>query len=194
MSADSRTPDGNGPPPGYRDVSIPFERILTRAAALSLVMLIVSVLPFVALYGLARLVRFDLAPGWPTVIFFFVLVALIVLHELLHAVGWLLAGRLRLREIRFGFSWRALAPYTHVRVPLPARAYRIGTVLPGIVTGVLPGVIALLTGSGVVMLISALMIVSAVGDLLVLWTIREVDPDSLVIDHPSAIGCYVREG
>ncbi|TET54303.1 MAG: DUF3267 domain-containing protein, partial [Anaerolineales bacterium] len=71
----------------------------------------------------------------------------VVAHEVLHAAGWVLAGRLPWSAVRFGFSKRALALYAHAKEPMRASAYRIGIVLPGLVTGLLPAFVGQLTGS-----------------------------------------------
>ncbi len=190
-AAKRRTHGEHAPPPGYRDVSIPMERINGPALWLSFVLLPLTLAPFVALYGSEQLVE----SGWPAEhTAFGVLIAvvvLIVLHEVIHAVTWMIAGRVSWRNISFGFAWKALSPYAHVAVPIPARAYRVGTAMPGLVTGVVPAVVALLIASGPLMLVSAMLIAGAVGDAIVLWVIRAVPGDVLVLDHPSAAGCFV---
>jgi hypothetical protein len=40
-------------------------------------------------------------------------------------------------------------------------------------------------------LLGGLFILAAGGDFLILWSIRGVDKDALVEDHPTRAGCYV---
>ena len=70
-----------------------------------------------------------------------VMVASIIVHELLHALGFWLVGGVPWRRIKFGFSWQGFAPYAHCRDPLQTTAYRISVALPGLVLGVLPGLV-----------------------------------------------------
>lgn len=192
-AAKQRAGGAHAPPPGYRDVSISMERINGPALWLSFVLLPLTLAPFVALYGSERLVE----SGWPaeqTALGVLVaVIVLIVLHEIIHAVTWMIAGGVSRRDISFGFAWKALSPYAHVAVPIPARAYRIGTAMPGLLTGVVPAVAALVCASGPLMLVGAMLIAGAVGDAIVLWVIRAVPGDALVLDHPSAAGCFVEE-
>jgi hypothetical protein len=118
---------------------------------------------------------------------------LLVGHEALHAIGWLVFGRLSRQAVSFGLDRKTLSPYTHVSTPMPAAAYRAGALLPGVVTGLLPAVIGILLRSGPLTLIGAALLSGAVGDLMVLWVIRQVPGDRLVIDHPSRAGCWVQE-
>lgn len=93
----------------------------------------------------------------------------------------------------FGINWRTLTPYAHIKVPITARAYRWGAFMPGLVLGLIPCLIAVLTGSGWLLVVGAVFILVAGGDFLVLWLLRGVPAGALVEDHPTAIGCRVVE-
>jgi hypothetical protein len=115
----------------------------------------------------------------------------IVVHELVHAVAWVAAGGGRWDRIRFGWQWRALAPFAHYTEPLPATAYRQGAVAPLLVLGVAPSLAGTLAGWPAVAAFGWLLVVGAAGDLAVLWLLRRVPAKALVIDHPSRAGCLV---
>jgi hypothetical protein len=114
-----------------------------------------------------------------------------VLHELIHALTWQVAGRKSWSAIKFGFQWRTLMPYTHLREPLPVWAYRLGTWMPGFVTGVVPAVYGLISGNVWVTLVGGAFIGAAAGDILVLLLLRSVEKTALVEDHPTQVGCYI---
>lgn len=114
-------------------------------------------------------------------------------HEMLHALGWAYFGRLPLRRIRFGFHVRTMTPYAHAVDPMPARAYRLGAVLPALLLGALPYILGTSLGSLALALFGTVHIFAAAGDLLVLWLMRNVDARVLVQDHPSRVGCTVVE-
>jgi hypothetical protein len=65
--------------------------------------------------------------------------------------------------------------------------------MPGLVLGIIPFIIAMVTGSGDLLWFSLLHTTAASGDWLVLWLIRAVQSGSLVEDHPTDAGCYVLE-
>jgi hypothetical protein len=115
----------------------------------------------------------------------------IVVHELVHAITWVAAGGGRWNRVRFGWQWRALAPFAHYTEPLPATAYRRGAVAPLLVLGVLPALAGTLAGWPAVAAFGWLLVVGAAGDLAVLWLLRGVAPDALVADHPTRAGCLV---
>ena len=118
-------------------------------------------------------------------------VAGVVVHEGLHAVAWKLAAGLPWAAIKLGFQWKTLTPYAHARVPMPARAYRIGALTPGVVLGLAPTLAALAAGDGALLLFGLLFTLAAGGDALILWLLRGVAPGRLVEDHPSRAGCFV---
>ncbi|MEM8559095.1 MAG: DUF3267 domain-containing protein [Bacteroidota bacterium] len=115
----------------------------------------------------------------------------IVVHEALHGLAWKTAAKLPWSAISFGVNWKALTPYAHCNVPMPARAYRIGAATPGVVLGVVPVVVALAIGSGPWAVFGTFFTIAAGGDALILWLIRNVPDSWLVEDHPTQAGCYV---
>ncbi|PKO19245.1 MAG: hypothetical protein CVU39_01455 [Chloroflexi bacterium HGW-Chloroflexi-10] len=126
-------------------------------------------------------------------IFLLVMIVGIALHEFIHGVTWSLAGCKPWRSIKFGFQWKTFTPYTHCLEPLPVNAYRIGTLMPGLLTGVFPVLVGLAIGDLWVTFFGGLFLLSAGGDALILWLLRKVAPSALVEDHPTQAGCYVLE-
>ena len=52
------------------------------------------------------------------------LLILIVLHELIHGLTWQwLSGSTR-EDIHYGFKWKTLTPYAHLKKPIDIRPYR----------------------------------------------------------------------
>ena len=199
MPGEMRFPDALPPdpapgppaaPPGYRDISVPIEALLKPPGLAVAVAL--AILPL-AIYGAGYGFKGFLPSTLSIVLVAAGMAVLLLVHEGLHAVGWVVFGRLSWQDVSFGLDHKTLSPYTHVSAPMPAAAYRAGALLPGIVTGLFPAAIGILLRSGPLTLIGAALLSGAVGDLMVLWVIRRVPGDRLVIDHPSRAGCWVQE-
>jgi pimeloyl-ACP methyl ester carboxylesterase len=122
-----------------------------------------------------------------------VIVASIVVHEVIHAVGFMLVGKAPRTAVKFGFSWRGLAPYAHCKMPMTMYAYRVSTALPGIVLGILPGIAGLIWGNYWLIWYAIFMLAGAGGDLAILLTTRHVPAHALVLDHPTKVGCLLVE-
>lgn len=120
-----------------------------------------------------------------------VLAVSIIVHELLHALGFWLVGGVPWRRIKFGFSWQGFAPYAHCRDPLPTTAYRISVALPGLLLGVLPGLAGVAMQQPLLVMWATLMLLAAGGDAAVLWAVRRVPGTARVLDHPTQVGCQV---
>jgi len=140
---------------------------------------------YIKLWGLAALktIPFGSLGRFLILIFFG-----IVVHEGLHGLVWILAGKKW--NVTFGIHWKTLSPYAHCKAPLNVEAYRIGVALPGLILGLFPTGIGLFTGSHSAIVFGLIFILAAGGDALVLWLIRNVQAGSLVEDHPSRVGCY----
>lgn len=115
----------------------------------------------------------------------------VLVHEGLHALGFIWIGKAPRSTIRFGILWRGLAPYAHCSAAVTARAYRWSLALPGLVLGVLPAVLGIALGSWWLMVYGALMFIAAGGDAAVLLAIRSLPGETMVQDHPSKVGCTV---
>ncbi len=143
---------------------------------------------FVVIHGWDPIVRAaDVAP----LLLLAALVGGIVSHEVLHALAWKAAGGMPWNDVRLGFQWKTLTPYAHSRVPMTARAYRIGAATPGVILGLVPSTASLVTGDGFWLLFGVLFTIAAGGDALILWLLRGVPSLRLVQDHPTRAGCLV---
>jgi hypothetical protein len=175
------------PTPDGQDLSISLARANVFTLAVSLPLVGLMLLAYFALHPAATF-----ALALPSMLLFLtLLVAGILVHEAIHGLGWAYFGRLPLRRIRFGFQAATLTPYAHALDPMPARAYRIGAVLPALLLGGLPFLVGTIAGSLSLALYGMIFVFAAGGDLLVLWLIRNVDAQALVQDHPSRAGCIV---
>jgi hypothetical protein len=117
----------------------------------------------------------------------------IVVHEYIHGLVWAYFGKKPLSSIKFGFQLNTLTPYAHSTEPMEVSAYRLGTVMPALVLGILPTLIAIIIGNGWLLTFGLFFTAAAGGDLLILWLIRNVKAGTLVEDHPTQAGCYVIE-
>ena len=165
---------------------------VARANLVALVWLPVSGLlafaPYAALWGADRLAT--LASTLPALPAGLALVAAgVLVHELLHATGFLLFGRVPRGQVRIGFQRRTLTPFANCRVPVTASAYRAAGLLPAAVLGAVPLLGAWATGSGTLLLWSWVMLALAGGDLAAIWAMRSVPSDALVLDDPVLVGC-----
>jgi hypothetical protein len=112
-------------------------------------------------------------------------------HELIHGLAWMLFGGLQRHQLRFGFQLKTLSPYAHALVPLRARAYRLGAVMPLLLLGILPHLLGMAGGDGRLAVFGILYTLAAGGDMAILWLLRGVPARAWLQDHPSRAGCYI---
>lgn len=120
-----------------------------------------------------------------------VVVAGIVLHELIHGLTWSFFTKRGFRSIRFGIMLRMLTPYCHCKELLTKNQYILGAIMPAIVLGLIPGIWAIATGSVAVLYLGVFFTIAAIGDFMIIFSIRNEAKDSLILDHPNEAGCYV---
>ena len=174
--------------PTYTEATLTPAQVNLASVPLSLLILVTCALPYLLLWGPA-----SLGAGFSQIGLWFIPVFIlgVVVHELLHGLGWKGFGGLPWSAIKFGFQWKALMPYAHAEVPMTAAAYRWGAALPGLVTGLLPALVGSALGQPVLLLLGAFFLIAAVGDMMILWAIRRVPARTRVLDHPTLPGCLV---
>ena len=130
--------------------------------------------------------------------FIVLFVLLIVVHELLHGLTWSLFSEHHFKDIDFGFMKEYLTPYCTCAVPLPKSHYILGALMPCIVLGIIPVALGILLGSHLWFWTGIIMILSAGGDLLIVWKVlrfkkRPESQEVLIYDHPTQVGSVIFE-
>ena len=143
---------------------------------------------FILLHGMK-----NLEPTWNSVVLIVVILLGVVVHELIHGISWVILGHKPLSAIKFGFQWKTLTPYAHLKEPVDVHAYRLSGFMPGFILGILTYILSLLFGNGNLFWFSLIHTSAAGGDWLILWLIRKVQAGRQVEDHPTKAGCYVLE-
>lgn len=129
-------------------------------------------------------------------LFFILLIVVgIVIHEVLHGLGFYLSGKVAWSDIRFGVVWKKMIFYACCLQPLPISNYRLAVLLPGLLLGIIPYCIALYAQSLFWYSWSIIMILGAFGDGYILWTLRKFGKETRIADDTDAIGyiAYVTE-
>lgn len=151
----------------------------------------IIIVPHILLWGFDGLLGWLTGSALPGIVAVLVLIGSMYLHELLHGLGFILAGRVPIGTVRIGFSRKALSPYAHCPTPMRASAYKVALVMPGLLLGVIPALIGIGLGIGWLTLYGMMMAVAALGDAQIAWLVRRLPGSARVIDHPEEAGCEV---
>ena len=125
--------------------------------------------------------------------FIVVFLVLIVIHELIHGATWGIFATNHYKSISLGVMLSSLTPYCTCREPLKKSHYITGTIMPCLVLGIIPSVIAVIISSMGLLAVGLLMIVTAGGDILVIILLlkNKASENAIYIDHPTDIGLVV---
>ena len=128
-------------------------------------------------------------------LFIAVYVAGLLLHELIHALALISISRVSFSDIHFGFNRRYLSPYTHCNKMISLGGFRIGLLLPVLITGILPLIVGIATNTLFLTLAGGLLTGGGIGDIMGFWYLVKLPGDALVRDYRYELGCevYVRE-
>ncbi len=116
---------------------------------------------------------------------------LILFHEAVHAIAWMLLGKLPLKAFKFGIFWQGFMPYCHCKEAMSVRVYSWGALMPLCIT------VPVFVGSLFVWpslwlaLLAALSLSGCWGDVLLFQKLRAMKQNDLVLDCPDEAGCDV---
>ena len=133
-----------------------------------------------------------------SLLFIVLFVVLIVVHELIHGLTWSVYAEHHFKDIEFGFMKELLTPYCTCTTPLPKKHYILGALMPCIVLGIIPTAIGILIGSSLLFWIGIVMILSAGGDIMIVWKVikfkkQDESKEILIYDHPIQAGSVIFE-
>ena len=168
------------------------EKDVTIKSGKAMIMGVLYSLPFVIVLGL--IYRFFLidraylseATGITFYIMFILIIAIsVIVHELLHGIGWAISSKKGWKVVRFNIS--AMMPSCACKTPLTKRQYLIGVLLPFIVLGI-GSIIFLFVYPGTVSVLTmAVNFIAAGGDLIIAFKVLK-EKNALITDHPTKAG------
>ncbi|MDD4385610.1 MAG: DUF3267 domain-containing protein [Bacteroidales bacterium] len=172
------------------EYTIGMEKVNLLVLLLIFPIILLFLLPFSLIWGFE-----SFSIGWSVITHYgFIIVLLgVVLHEFLHGITWALFAANGFKSIRFGVNWKWLTPYCHCKEALKAKHYAIGGLMPLIVMGIIPSLIALTIGNGMLLIFGMIFTWTAGGDIISIWMLRKIGKNTLVFDHPDKIGFYTIE-
>ncbi len=130
---------------------------------------------------------------WSFGLFVVTMLVGIVVHELIHGATWACYAPHGWKSISFGVIWKMLTPYCHCDEPMTIRAYKVGAIMPCVILGVIPSIVALIIGDILLLFWGIIFISAAAGDIWMYWLLTKEDPNAKVLDHPTEAGFYVFE-
>ena len=174
-----------------RKVAIDIVKANIFAVVIMVVSAIVFLVPFFWIWAEKKPIG-ELLGGigdWGTA--FILMFVGIVVHELIHGLTWACFAKSGWKSISFGVMWKLLTPYCHCDEPMNIPGYMMGAMMPCIILGVIPAVVALFIGSLPMLAWGVFFIAAAAGDIWMTWLLTKENPKCLVLDHPSEAGFYI---
>lgn len=176
-----------------REYTLNFTQANLYALALYIPIIAVFIFPYVWIYGWS-LLGTDIVQFIESIpVFIISIIVGTVVHELIHAICWSWLDNIPWKNIDFGFKWKVLTPYVHCPEPVEVTNYRWGVAMPGIILGIIPYVLALISQNGWLLGFGLFFTLAAGGDILILWLLRNVKSGKKVQDHPEKVGCKLYE-
>ena len=181
---------------GYKEKEVTVGLIKANIFAIVLTMIyvaIASIVYFQVNENIRNLFSFNLIEA---LIFVIGIAVMTVIHELIHGLVWGRFSGKNFKDIEFGFIKEYFTPYCFCSSELKRYQYAIGALMPGIVLGLLPTIIAILLDVRVLFALTCVMVGAAGGDILIVIKIllyKTRAKEVFCCDHPTEAGFVVFE-
>lgn len=178
----------------YIDASTSFFKINFFGFLIGTIMFFIVIIIYILLWGVNSLANsLNIEGYFEGFLFTLFLIIGIFVHELLHGLGYIIGG-IKKSDLVYGVNWKSMMPYISCKVPVSIKTYKLAGVLPFIILGVIPIIIALFfEGLGLLFFWALLMIMICSGDVFLFFKIRKFSASSFVVEHPKRVGCYILE-
>lgn len=114
-----------------------------------------------------------------------------VTHELIHGICYALFNKKGFKTIKFGAYREHMVLYCQCSEPIKAKHYLITLLMPSIILGFIPLIVAFVIQSFALLFFACMMISGGVGDFIVAWYLHGIGKNDLIYDHPDKVGfCY----
>ena len=174
-----------------RKVAIDIVKANIFAIVIMVVAAIVLLEPFYLIWGGRKPMLEMLGSGTQWIVAFVAMIIGIVVHELIHGITWACYAPSGWKSISFGVMWKMLTPYCHCDEPMRIPGYMMGAMMPCVVLGIIPSIVAMFIGNLPLLAWGIFFIAAAAGDIWMTWLLTKENPKSMVLDHPSEAGFYI---
>ena len=150
---------------------------------------ILSIILFIFLFCLTLLIVDDLTIfNINFTVFLILVLGLMLVHELLHGLGFLSLGKINKNNITFGIELEKGIFYTMCKESVSKLNIIIALLFPFVFIGLLTYIIGLVCQSGVLIFLSIINMASSIGDLIMVIAILEMPNDIRYLDLDNTNG------
>ncbi len=178
-------------------IVLPFEEVVTKSRRMIIPMLLILGAPYFILWSGNFSFHFPLIQGISNIFLFYGLGALlhiilfvigVILHEAIHGLTASLFVKNGWQAVSFGFKREYLMPYCHIKEPVKVKHFILVGIMPAIILGIFPVLIATFNGNGILWIYGFVFTVSSNGDFIAIQLLMQYDKNAMVSDHPDQFG------
>ncbi|AIE61091.1 DUF3267 domain-containing protein [Bacillus methanolicus] len=117
----------------------------------------------------------------------------IIVHEIMHIIGFRYAGKVPWNKIVWGIDWKKGVAYAQSKNVIKVKEMRIALMLPFFITGAIPFLLGIIFNVMFLSVLGAFLIGGCAGDFAYYIKLRKFPDEALVKDHPVKPQFFVYE-
>lgn len=125
--------------------------------------------PYLAIWGWPNWQYLGFTGMYYLIAFVLLWIPSVIVHELLHAVGWWIISRVPSNQVRFRVLARYGGAYAYTHHDMTVWSGQVAMLLPAILLGIIPAVAGLILQQPLLLAYGLVMVYAAAGDLFLAW-------------------------
>lgn len=180
----------------YEEVSSTFipenkkNRFIVKLNIYAILIVVILFIPTLKLFGSFEM---DINGLGSTIVFFvfiFSFLVYVVVHELLHGISFVLFGKVKIKELKFGVIWKSGMAYCISTVPVKIGAARISLMMPVYAVCIPLYILGILMDSFGISLLAILFLSGSIADFYYMWASRKASKDYYMFEEMPTVKGY----
>lgn len=117
-------------------------------------------------------------------------IVFIIVHELLHGISFVIFGKVKLKELRFGFIWKSGMAYCISTVPVKISAARISLMMPVYAVCIPMYIIGIIINDFGITILAIFFLSGSVADFYYIWISRKANKNFYMFEEMPTISGY----
>ncbi len=173
----------------YEEVSNHFieakkkDKFILKLNLYAILFIIVLAIPTLLLFGSFNIVIDGFESLVPAFLYMIAFLVFVVIHELLHGISFILFGKVKIKEVKFGLVLKSGMAYCISTVPVPIKAARISLMMPVYAVCIPLYIVGILLNSVGLALLAIFFLSGSIADFYYMWISRKVEKELYMFEE-----------
>lgn len=156
----------------------------------AILLIAVLVVPTVMIFGSYSVEIAGIQSLYLLFVYMLSFIVFVIIHELLHGISFVIFGKVKFKELRFGIIWKSGMAYCISTVPVKMSASRISLMMPVYAVCIPMYIVGISMNNFGIAILSIFFLSGSVADFYYMWISRKADRSSYMFEEMPTTSGY----